>query len=250
MPMHDWTRVPDGIFHAFHHRWISSVSDRLNAGLLPDHLYALPEQVAGGYTPDVLALGHKQDDNERSAGAESGGGTAIAPAPVRTRPVTRFVSEAEQFVRRKSRIAIRHVSTDDIVALVEIVSPGNKASDHPLNTFVKKVREYLEACVHQLVLDPFPPGARDPDGIHALVWEAFAREPFRLPADARLTFVAYEADLRPRAYIEPTNIGAPLPNMPLFVAPGEHIVLPLEETYATAFEAQPRRWRNVLAPPG
>jgi Protein of unknown function (DUF4058) len=248
MPMHDWARVPDGIFHAFHHRWISSISDRLNAGLLPDTLYALPEQVAGGYTPDVLTLGYEPRDDEPPEGA--GGGVALATAPVRTRPVTRFVSEAEQFVRRKSRIAVRHVSTDDIVALVEIVSPGNKASEHPLNTFVKKVREYLESGVHQLVLDPFAPGPRDPDGIHALVWEPFARAPFRLPDDARLTFVAYEADIRPRAYIEPTNVGAPLPNMPLFVAPGEHIVLPLEETYATAFEAQPRRWRNVLAPPG
>lgn len=36
MPMHDWTLVPAGIFHAFHHRWISAINDALNGGLLPN----------------------------------------------------------------------------------------------------------------------------------------------------------------------------------------------------------------------
>ena len=35
MPMHDWTKVEAGIFHAFHHRWISAISDALNQGSLP-----------------------------------------------------------------------------------------------------------------------------------------------------------------------------------------------------------------------
>lgn len=35
MPVHDWTRVEAGIFHAFHHRWISAISDALNEGILP-----------------------------------------------------------------------------------------------------------------------------------------------------------------------------------------------------------------------
>ena len=25
MPMHDWTRVDAGIYHAFHHEWISEI---------------------------------------------------------------------------------------------------------------------------------------------------------------------------------------------------------------------------------
>ena len=36
MPVHDWTLVEAGIFHAFHHRWISAISDILNTGLLPE----------------------------------------------------------------------------------------------------------------------------------------------------------------------------------------------------------------------
>lgn len=30
MPVHDWTRVEAGIFHHFHHFWISEIARTLN----------------------------------------------------------------------------------------------------------------------------------------------------------------------------------------------------------------------------
>ena len=36
MPIHDWTRVDAGIFHHFHYQWISTISNALNGGLLPN----------------------------------------------------------------------------------------------------------------------------------------------------------------------------------------------------------------------
>lgn len=56
MPIHDWTRVDAGVFHDFHHEWISSVKRSLNGGLLPPDYYALAEQITGGFGPDVLTL--------------------------------------------------------------------------------------------------------------------------------------------------------------------------------------------------
>ena len=56
MPIHDWTRVEAGIFHAFHHDWITEISRALNDGRLPDQYYALPEQITGDFGPDVLTL--------------------------------------------------------------------------------------------------------------------------------------------------------------------------------------------------
>ena len=44
MPVHDWTRVEAGSFHAFHHRWISAISNALTEGVLPEYYYALAEQ--------------------------------------------------------------------------------------------------------------------------------------------------------------------------------------------------------------
>ena len=131
MPMHDWTRVKPGIFHAFHHEWISEIGRALNHGVLPPDYYALPEQQAAGFGPDVLTL------QSRDA---PGGGTAT-----RTRPKTRFTVEtpAEFYRRKKSTIVVRHVSGDRIVAMVEIVSPGNKSTAHAVKAFVDKACELL-----------------------------------------------------------------------------------------------------------
>ena len=43
MPIHDWTRVDAGLFHAFHHDWVSVLSRALNAGVLPPDYFALPD---------------------------------------------------------------------------------------------------------------------------------------------------------------------------------------------------------------
>jgi hypothetical protein len=242
MPMHDWTRVEAGIFHAFHHRWISALSDVLNTGILPSDYYALPEQVAAGFGPDVLTL---QDQGSQKK--EPDGGIATANM-LRTRPQTRFVAETEtEFYRRKkSAIAVRHVSGDRIVAMIEIVSPGNKANRHAFQALVDKACELLEHRIHLLIIDPFPPGRRDPNGVHAAIWENVKQDPFQLPADRPLTLVAYECDLITRAYIEPVAVGERLPDMPLFLEPNGCVMVPLEATYQTAYAVLPRRWQQVL----
>lgn len=56
MPVHDWTRVDAGIFHAFHLAWISEIQKVLNGVLLPEGYYVLAEQHAGRTIPDVLTL--------------------------------------------------------------------------------------------------------------------------------------------------------------------------------------------------
>jgi hypothetical protein len=241
MPMHDWTLVPAGIFHAFHHHWISAVSNALNAGLLPREYYALPEQQAAGFGPDVLTLQGR--DGAGADPVESPGTVGVL-----TRPQTRFTTEsdAEFYRRKKSSVVVRHVSGDRIIAIVEIVSPGNKGNRHAFRAFVDKACELLEARVHLLIVDPFPPGRCDPDGVHAAIWAEVRDEPFRLLADKPLTLVAYECGLTTRAYIEPVAAGDRLPNMPLFLEPNAFVDVPLEDTYQTAFGVLPQRWRTVL----
>jgi hypothetical protein len=247
MPMHDWTRVEAGIFHAFHHDWITEISRSLNGGLLPEDYYALPEQQAAGFGPDVLTLQTPSSDDRDDAS----GGAVGAATLVQTHPQTQFTAEtdAEFYRRKKSSIAVRHVSGDRIVAMLEIVSPGNKASTHALHAFVGKACELLEHRIHLLIVDPFPPGARDPNGIHAAIWEQVEDKPFVLPEGKPLTLVAYECGLTTRAYIEALAVGERLPDMPLFLETGGHVQVPLEKTYVSAFTELPRRWRMVLEAP-
>ena len=63
------------------------------------------------------------------------------------------------FYRRKQKtVTVRHVSGDRIVAMVEIVSPGNKSARHAIRSFVEKAVEALYRGYHLLVVDLFPCG--------------------------------------------------------------------------------------------
>src|SRR5262249_36628503 len=137
MPVHDWTRVDAGIFHAFHHDWITDLSRVLNAGLLPEDYYALPEQHAAGFGPDVLTLqgaGEKATDTSASASPGDQGGVAVAAPKIEVTAET----EMEFYRRKQTPIVVRHVSGDRVVAMIEIVSPSNKAARNALRSFVEK----------------------------------------------------------------------------------------------------------------
>ena len=49
-----------------------------------------------------------------------------------------------------------------------------------------------------------------------------------------------------RAFVEAVAVGDVLPEMPLFLQPGGHVPVALEETYQSAWRAVPRRWRSVI----
>ena len=241
MPMHDWTRVEAVIYHALHHEWISEICRALNRGLLPPDLYALPEQHAAGFGLDVLTLQEAVDD-------PGWRGETATLTQTQTRPKTTYhVQASGEFHRRKqSSIVVRHVSGDRVVAMIEIVSPGNKSNANAFNAFVQKACELLEHRVHLLLIDPFPPGRRDPNGIHAAIWAMVEEDaPFLLPPERPLTLVAYECGWNTEAFIETIAVGEAVPDMPLFLAPGAHIVVPLEATYQAAWDTVPARWRRV-----
>jgi hypothetical protein len=245
MPIHDWTRVEAGIFHDFHLEWISRLKGALNDGILPADYYALAEQQTAGLTPDVLTLrGLRPGEDDAEDGPEPAGGAGLKTA----RPRARIIAEAESAAyRRKQRlVAIRHVSGDDVVALIEIVSPGNKDSHRAFQLLLDKVAWLLERGIHQLILDLQPPTPRDPRGLHAALWEEITGQVVEPPADKPLTVASYEHADGYRAYVEPLAVGDPLPDMPLFLKPGAYVEVPLEATYRAAFEAVPRRWRSVL----
>jgi Protein of unknown function (DUF4058) len=253
MPIHDWTRVDPGIFHDFHLEWISTLKRTLNSGLLPPKFYAMAEQIAGGLHPDVLTLGEGQPSlepqgrNGAGRNREPNGSLAVATSPPRVRFV--MSAEEEEYARKTRAIAIRHASGDRVVALIEIVSPGNKSNRHGLRSFVDRALEFLNAGIQLLVLDLFPPGPRDPQGIHGAIWSEIRAHEFTLPADKPLTLAAYTGGIPKTAYIEPVAVGDVLPEMPLFLEPEIYIPLPLEPAYLSAFEAVPARWRSVLEAP-
>src|SRR6516225_1648314 len=86
MPVHDWARVEDGIYHDFHVAWLPELRKVLNGGLLPEGYYALAEQHAGFAIADILTL-HRDSPDEAPVFRSSvpAGGTAVAASPPRVR---------------------------------------------------------------------------------------------------------------------------------------------------------------------
>ncbi len=245
MPIHDWTRVDAGIFHHLHANCIAEIARTLNRLLPPDH-YALAEQIAGGLGPDVLALqAPGRADWEADDAGAGHGGLALANAPPQVR--LRQASEHDPYAAKANVVKIRHRSNHRVVAVVEIVSPGNKSTQHALKAFVAKAAEFVDAGVHLLIVDLFPPGPRDPQGLHKILWDYFGDGDFSLPAAEPLTLVSYRAGLGTEAFVETAAVGGELPVMPVFLTPETYIPLPLEPNYLSAWEAVPAYWRNVVA---
>jgi hypothetical protein len=240
MPVHDWSGVNAGLFHHFHQRWISALGDRLNAGDLPPGYYALAEQVASGPIPDVITLKLKPREEKEP---KSPGGIALAAAPPRTRYVVR--AEAEPYLTKVNRVAVRD-PRGRLVSVIEIVSPGNKASRAKWQAFVNKAAEFLREGVHLLVIDLLPPTRRDPQGVHKAIWDEIQEEAFELPPDKRLTLAAYSAGLVKVAFVEPVAPGDVLPDMPLFLEAEIYVPTALEATYQTTWSVCPQPLKEAV----
>jgi hypothetical protein len=153
------------------------------------------------------------------------------------------------YAAKAKAVVIRHASDHRVVAVLEVISPGNKNTRHGLRAFVAKAVEMLHGGVHLLIVDLFPPGPRDPQGIHKAVWDEFIDNDFASPPGKPLTLAAYIGGPYPEAFVEPTAVGAALPDMPLFLTPDVYVPVPLEATYQSAWEAVPAFWRDALAGP-
>ena len=240
MPAHDWTRVQSGLFHDFHQTWSVEIRNALNR-IMPNGYYALVEQKVDGPEPDVIAV-------ELKKRAKPGAGPPTATLEPPTTLRAHIASDAVRYARKANRISIRH-PLGEVVAVIEIVSPGNKDSRHALRSFVEKAVAFLRNGIHLLIVDLFPPSARDPQGIHKAIWDELTDEPFELPVGKQLTLVAYQTGRGFTAYIEPVAVGGALPDMPLFLEPGAHIAVPLEATYAATWAVCPEPIRELVEPP-
>jgi hypothetical protein len=239
--MHDWTKVKAGTYHNFHYRWVAAIMDRLNAGLLPPDYFAMAEQVIGTPEADVVTL----QVGPRPARGPGGNGVAVATE----KPRVRFVipADPERYARKTNKVVVRH-ELGRVVAVIEVVSPGNKDRKHSFATFVEKARDLILQGVNLLLVDPFPPGPHDPQGVHKALWDQFVDHEFALPADKPLTVAAYQVEPIKTAYVEPIAVGDLLPEMPVFLDGEAYVPLPLEETYRATWDVLPAQVRDLFGP--
>src|SRR5262245_12321561 len=128
MPVHDWTRVDAGIFHDFHLAWTVELQRLLNTQWEEADFYALVELLPGMMTRDPFSGDPPATREERAV-----------------------------YARKQRTITIRHSSTHRVIALIEILSPGNKSSQHAIHALLTKARSALTQRIHLLLIDLHPP---------------------------------------------------------------------------------------------
>jgi Protein of unknown function (DUF4058) len=245
MPIHDWSRLDAGVFRHFHNYWYMDIGDVLNEKLLPNTYFAMIEQTAGDVITDVLTL-HAPTQNGHARGGAQGEGSSVAVAVMPPKVKTKVSLPRDHTVAPEKQLVIRHISGDRVVAIIEIVSRGNKSSEDEFQRFVFKAVEAIRQGIHLLVIDLQPPTSRDPHGIHGAIAARLGDHTYEAPEGKPLTVVSYVAMPIGTGYVEPVAVRDTLPEMPLFLDEGNYVNVPLEETYSTAFRRVPWRFKPEL----
>ena len=242
MPVHDWTRIYAGVFHHLHVTWLVELARTLNHGLLPPGYYALGEQVVGGAVPDVLTLGQHPTPKRPGVGLST---VEARPARLPTATIT-AVAEAPSYPPRPRVIAVRHRSGDRLVAIIEIVSAGNKHDAADLGSLIEKTVVALSKGIHVVLIDLHPPGPFDPQGLHNLVWVELGQETSTSRPSGRYRWSATSRRGRYRASSSLSRLATVCRRPPLFLDDGRFVSLPLEATYMASFEALPEHLREAV----
>jgi hypothetical protein len=201
MPIPDWTRVSAAGFHNFRKDWRIQIFRALNRGVLPAGYAAYTDMPAICWKPGVMNI-----DSGRTAGPG--------------RQVARAETESDALARKSNRIAVRH-EFGRVVAILEVLSPGNKDSRNAISSLLAKTVDFLRRGVNLLIVGLFPSTPRDPAGIHQALWDEISATPFpACPPDKPPTVGGYDTGDGLTAYVDPGGGGSTLPDAPLFLAPG------------------------------
>ena len=208
VPLHDWTRVEDDVWHSFHTGLVAGTSGRLNRGTLPGTHYVMIEPQTG---PPPDGIGHGSPRRivvKRDAGGPPEG--------------------------------------DIEVASVEFVHPLNRQDAAAASEFVDRLEKILRGGVHVLLIDLFPPAGLLPGGMHGAVADRFDVR-YDPPPGEPLTFASYRsAGDETTEFVEPRAVGAAVPTMPLFLTADRYVNVPLADSYAAAYGPTPAKFRRVL----
>jgi hypothetical protein len=235
MPLFDHFHPPLYPHHhweSFHSNWATRIADGIAAVLPPEFQVEEHTHAGPGFEIDVATY-----EREASREASGGGAPTLAtrapayapPVPDRTMPAA-FPDTFE----------VRVFSTTaglTLVAVIELVSPGNKDRPAERRAFAAKCASYLAQGVSLIVMDVV---TNRHANLHNDVMRLMEAAPdLDLPADVTLYAVAYrpvrrgeqeEVDL----WLRRLAVGAPLPTLPLRLTGDLFVAVDFEAAYQEA----------------
>ncbi len=216
-------------FHAF---WAAAIGERLNRLLPPRYFAAIQTHLGSRVEADVAEFEAESVGVAESANGP-GGGTALQtwapPAAVLTMPAV-FPDDIE----------VQVFDTRDgarLVAVVELISPGNLDRPEVRRAFAAKCAAYLQRGVGLVIVDIVTSHRFN---LHnELVQLLRLDTAFAMPADATLYAAAYRPARRQDANVidvwpAPLAVGDPLPLLPLALRGAAAVPLDLDAAYTDA----------------
>jgi len=234
MPLHDWSRVPGNVFHAFHLGLLWNLAGALNEGLLPAGYVARPEESLGPYEAGVLTL---QDPGAGEAPAD---GASAEPRPTLTLAPPRLEA------RKERRVAVYSARGERRVAVLEVVSPGNKDSERRARLFETKLLDCVAAGLNVVLIDLLPATGPAPGFSAALACELGAGREALLDGGLEATSFERRDEQAILVYHRRLTVGAELPSVPLFLAPKRYVDVPLGPSYRRTIARLPAPDRALL----
>jgi hypothetical protein len=236
MPLLDHFHPPlSGRRHwdSFHGAWAEAMALLLNQQLLPAQYFAEARIQLGRLLEiDVATM------EERDRQAQDGdGGVAVWAPPRPTLKATLSYTPPDVFEVQ----VLEGSEGPRLVAAIELVSPANKDRPGNRHAFAVKCASYLQAGVGLIVVDVVT--ERTTDLYRELLNLLQVAAPESGPEESSLHAAAYRTvasgeETSLEAWLERLAVGAALPTLPLWIAPGRSIALDLERTYQMACAAR------------
>jgi hypothetical protein len=218
---------------SFHGAWAEAMAMTLNGGMLPPHYVAEARVKLGrSLEIDVGTL-----DEGGSTDGKNGNGVAVWSPPKPLLRAALTVAPADIFEVQ----VFDDTAGPRLVAAVELVSPANKDRPAHRAAFAIKCASYLHDNVNLVVLDVVTTRRTDLHRELLDLLQVAATDVAAPHSDlyaAAYRTLASEEELILEAWREPLTLGAPMPQVPLWITPELCLPLDLEATYEMACVAR------------
>jgi hypothetical protein len=135
-------------WEGFHAQWAGAIVRQLNRGLLPPGYHAEPRVRLGGLAEIDVGTLEKPANVSREASHGSGG-----PVTVYSPPRPALTLEADLSQDDLFEVQVHDDKRGDLVAAIELISPGNKDRPQSRHDFVVKCASMLKAGVSLVLID-------------------------------------------------------------------------------------------------
>lgn len=219
-------------WEGFHALWAAQLVEHLNLELLPSGFIAESQiHVGGRFEVDV---GTFEAADRPYLGPPVRGGAALAEAPAQVVPPP----SATMPIVYPDSLEVRVLSEEgglDLVAAVELISPGNKDRPETRDGFVAKCATYLQQGVGLVLVDVVTNRRAN---FHDRLSDHFGGAA-PMPEVTQLYASAYrpirrEGDEHLDVWTTPLALGGDLPRLPLALRRGPTLMLDLDATYREA----------------